>query len=329
MPLRNEAKGIAEDLRVRTVSYSGRIREAQFASGRRKVFLVGMFAADYNGARGTQPPRGGQPAGRALCKPILRYGRVFDMTEKRRLKLIACEIMFREVCLCAARSANIIDIAFMPKGLHDIGEKQMVERLQAEIDRTDNEKYEAILLCYGLCNNGIRGLHAGIPLVIPRAHDCITLLMGSRRRYKDYFDANPGTFFKSPGWIERETNPQDVEGSVTSQLGMNRTYEEYAALYGEENAEYLAEMLGGWTKHYQKIAFINTGTGDIIRDRQTAREEAGGRQWAYEELEGDLGLLTRLLEGDWNAEDFLVTPPGHSIQASGDDGVVAFSPLPG
>ncbi|MFV1980286.1 MAG: DUF1638 domain-containing protein [Rhodothermia bacterium] len=33
--------------------------------------------------------------------------------------------------------------------------------------------------------------------VLPRAHDCITLLMGSRTRYLEYFKAHPGTYFRS------------------------------------------------------------------------------------------------------------------------------------
>ena len=55
----------------------------------------------------------------------------------KRFKLIACEIMFREICFCASQSRNIIDIQFMPKGLHDIGESKMVIKLQAEIDQVD------------------------------------------------------------------------------------------------------------------------------------------------------------------------------------------------
>lgn len=109
-------------------------------------------------------------------------------------KLIACEVLFREICYCAAGCSNIVDITFMEKGLHDVGAKKMSEKLQAEIDRVDAEKYDAILLCYGLCNNGISGLRSPLPLVIPRAHDCITLLMGSKEKYRAYFDKNPGYF---------------------------------------------------------------------------------------------------------------------------------------
>jgi len=65
----------------------------------------------------------------------------------KRYKVISCEIMFREVCLCASKSKNIVDTVFMPKGLHDIGEIKMHEKLQYEIDMVDTNKYDAILLC--------------------------------------------------------------------------------------------------------------------------------------------------------------------------------------
>ena len=42
------------------------------------------------------------------------------MNNVKRYKVIACEIMFREVCLCASKSKNIVDTVFMPKGLHGI-----------------------------------------------------------------------------------------------------------------------------------------------------------------------------------------------------------------
>ena len=38
-----------------------------------------------------------------------------------RLKLIACEVLYRELCAAVARSVNQVDLEFLPKGLHDKG----------------------------------------------------------------------------------------------------------------------------------------------------------------------------------------------------------------
>jgi len=77
-----------------------------------------------------------------------------------RLKLISCEIFYREFCAAISRSVNTVEVEFLTKGLHDVGAETMRERLQAAIDGVDSSRYEAVLLGYGLCNNGIAGLTA-------------------------------------------------------------------------------------------------------------------------------------------------------------------------
>ncbi len=96
-----------------------------------------------------------------------------------RLKIIACEVLFREICLCAAHTRNIISTEFLERGLHDNPDSLRSE-VQRKIDETDESEYEGILLGYALCSNGVMGVQArGIPLVIPKAHDCVTLFLGS------------------------------------------------------------------------------------------------------------------------------------------------------
>jgi hypothetical protein len=211
----------------------------------------------------------------------------------------------------------------MEKGLHDVGTKKMSAMLQSEIDKVDAEKYDMILLCYGLCNNGICNLHSSLPIVIPRAHDCITLLMGSKEKYKDYFDKNPGTFFLSSGWLERNKDPGDTEDSVPSQMGLVKTYEEYAEMYDEETAKYLMDTLGDWLKNYKKTTFINTYVGSEEIYRELTKQFAAEKNWEYEELGGDTGLIYRLLNGDWNSEEFLILPPNTSVAPSYDESIIS------
>jgi hypothetical protein len=245
------------------------------------------------------------------------------MMYRKRLKLIACEVLYREICYCAARCSNVVDITFMEKGLHDVGTKKMSEKLQGEIDKVDAEKYDTILLCYGLCNNGISGLHSSLPLVIPRAHDCITLLMGSKEKYRDFFDQNPGTFFFSPGWLERNKDPGDTADSIPTQLGMSKTYQEYVELYDEETARYLADVLGDWLKHYRKTAFINTQVGNEELYREITKQFATENGWEYDEIGGDTGLIYRLLNGDWNSAEFLILSPDTSVTPSYDENIIS------
>ena len=260
------------------------------------------------------------------------YPHHIELKEKK-CKLIACEVMFREICFLLSQTHNVVDVVFARKGLHDAGKKRMEEFLQAEIDKTDPEEYAFILLAYGLCNNGVCGLFAKIPIVIPRAHDCITLLLGSKERYKEYFSANPGTYYKSSGWIEREANFLPQSGSVMDELGI-KSYEEYVEEYGEENAQYLMETLGGWVKNYNKMTYIDVSIiqtggntihfGDSDKYREKTKQKAAECGWEYEEIKGDIRLLEKLLNGDWNRDEFLIVPPDKKIISSYTDEIVSF-----
>ena len=241
-----------------------------------------------------------------------------------RSKLISCEIFYREMCAAVARSPHTVDIEFLPKGLHDIGSGAMLERIQAVVDRVDESKYDAILFGYGLCNNGIAGLKAhSLPLVVPRAHDCITLFFGSKERYLDYFNSHPGVYFKTSGWIERGTAAELSQLSITHQTGMDRSYQELVAKYGEDNARYLHETLCDLTRHYTQLTFIEMGIEpDGAFERQT-REDAAQRGWQFEKVEGDMSMIQRLVDGVWDEKEFLIVPPGGRVVAKYDEEIIA------
>lgn len=243
-----------------------------------------------------------------------------------RLKLLSCEILYREMCAAVARSPHQVDVEFLPKGLHDIGGAGMCARLQAAVDKVDASLYEAVLLGYALCGNGVAGLTARtIPLVLPRGHDCITLFLGSRRRYEEYFQNNPGVYFKTTGWIERGQNLEQL-GMTREKTGVGMSYEELVARYGEDNAQYLWEQLGGYTKNYRKLTYIEMGIEPDGRFELQTREEAAARNMEFEKVRGDMRLIEKLVSGDWDPEEFLIVPPGHRIVARYDEAIVGIEP---
>ncbi len=258
---------------------------------------------------------------------------------KKQYKLLACEIFYRELCFLTARCPNIIDVEFLPKGLHDMGQEGMNQKLREAVARVDTSRYEAILLAYGRCNDGVVGLQAAeIPLVIPRAHDCITLFFGSAQAYEEYFQQHPGTYFRTTGWTERDSfsgdsfssqapglNPTDQ--SVMSKLGLDLTLEEYEARYGKENAQYIMEMLGGWEKNYKNLTYIDMGNPLDEEYAGLARQEAQKKNLEFHRLTGDMRLLQDLLAGDWIEQEFLVVKPGEKI-ASDNEGRILVSISP-
>lgn len=241
----------------------------------------------------------------------------------RRLLLLACEVLAREAQHAAARSPLAVDVELVTQGLHDVEKPGMAEELQRRVDAADPGLYRAVALGYALCNNGIAGLRArAVPLVVPRAHDCITLLLGSRERYAAVFSEEPGTYFLSPGWLERDhVNLAGPPGApnIKDKLGLNRTRADLAAAYGEENAAFIAEQLRGGLRHYTRLMYIAPPFPVPQALEDAARARAAERGWRFERADGRPDILERLLSGDWPCEDFLVVPAGECL-AAGDPG---------
>lgn len=224
-----------------------------------------------------------------------------------RLKFVACKVMQREVYLCAARTKNIVDVHLMPQGLHDEPNK-LREELQKAVETTtdiQDRPYDAILLGYGLCSNGILGLTAEIPMVVPRGHDCITLMLGSKERYQQYFDTHRGIYWYSSGWVESGWQP--------SKERFEKLLADYKEKYGLDNAEYLMEMENGWMNEYGYATYIDSGFACDEEHKEFTKAAAEYLKWDYDELKGDMSLIQRLVDGQWSDAEFLVVKPGQTI----------------
>jgi hypothetical protein len=257
-----------------------------------------------------------------------------------RLLALTCEVLARSVYLCAARSPHVVDVHLNRRGLHD-DPPNLRAILQREIDAIDGTRapardaigapYDAIVLAYGLCGAATAGLRAGsIPLVVPRAHDCITLFLGSRDRYTSEFTGHPGTYWYVQEFVERSDDEGQFAGmGAVSDAEARATYQEYVAKYGEDNAAYLMEALGGWRSHYDRAAYVDMAVADpsaAAAVEAFARDDANRRGWTFEKLAGELILVRRLLDADWGAEDFLVLQPGERLAMSYDEAVIRAEP---
>ncbi len=236
-------------------------------------------------------------------------------TAPLRLAVIACAVMESEAEHLMAGLDHIAAYHTLPQGLHNEPDRLRVE-LQAAVDRVEAQTdATAIALVYGLCSRGIEGVRtARCKLVVPRAHDCITLLLGSRRRYAEYVAAHPGTYWYSPGWNRHHLPP-----GPDRYHALRRRYVEQ---FGQDNADYLMQAEQHWFTTYHRATYVHLTVGATDADRRYARDCADWLHWDYDEQAGDPALLRALVAGDWTPDDFLVLEPGQTARLVADEHVI-------
>ena len=96
-------------------------------------------------------------------------------------KIIACATVIEEMLPLLPPD---IEYREMEPGLH-IHVDKLRDALQGVIDDITAET-ETIILGYGMCSMAAIGLRASdSTLIIPRVDDCISMFLGSQKRYKD------------------------------------------------------------------------------------------------------------------------------------------------
>lgn len=252
------------------------------------------------------------------------------------LKVIACEIAFREICHLAARTNNVLDLEFLTQGYHDIPATGRVE-IQQRINAVPQGKYEAILLGYALCSNILTGLRtAHTPVVIPRGHDCITFFLGSKERYQEFFNSHPGCYYYTSGWLEvRQRRGADPKQGAAFFLpastlpGAKQAYQGWIEKYGEEEARYLLETMGNWSDSYSHGVLIDFDFTKPLGLTHQVQDICAERKWMFEEVQGDLSLMQKWIDGSWDSDQFLILRPGEEILPTYDDKIIGVKPLGG
>ena len=242
-----------------------------------------------------------------------------------RLAAITCDMLARPVEHLAASSPHEVSVTRLSAALH-AEPLSLRERIQALVDDADPEA-DATVLAYGLCGGATAGLEArAVPLVLPRAHDCATIFLGSRERYQREHEAVPGTYWYTQDQLERGNALRGwLLGDAARSEDAMATRRDYTARFGPDNAAYLMEVLGEWQTRYERGAFLDTGLGAPDEAAARAQEESERRGWRFERVPADLDLLRRLLHGEWD-DDFAIVAPGERLAMSYDEGVVRVLP---
>ncbi|MFA6472127.1 MAG: DUF1638 domain-containing protein [Candidatus Latescibacterota bacterium] len=247
----------------------------------------------------------------------------------KRYKLIICGVFRKEIdALRKDIPPDVqLDEVWLEQGLHrEPARLQTLIRQEIAAAEEADEPLDAILLGYGICSRGTLGISSRkYRLVVPRAHDCITLFLGSKERYMEEFSNAPGTYWFTPGFISGKLQPGMSEKYAGVYQQYEENFEEYRERYGEEElARFIIEnQEQAWIKNYSRGAYVESGLpgGDKLREK--ACQFCGARDWKFDEVRGDLGLILDLISGNWDSERFLVLEPGETLVLGGIDEVIA------
>lgn len=223
-----------------------------------------------------------------------------------RIALLACSVFEREIELHATGASHIAETRIFEVGLHDRPDI-LRETLQAALDDLDaRNDIEAIVLAYGLCGCGTAGLQSHRhKFVIPRAHDCITVFMGSKEAYAEQQRSCPTCYYYTPGW-NRERRVPGPERLASLRADLSKQFD-------EDNVDFLLESeQEQWALHNTAF-YIDLGTDDAEREAEYARRCADWLGWRFERMRGDPSLLRDLLWGNWDAERFQIIEPGSRL----------------
>lgn len=231
---------------------------------------------------------------------------------RSRPALIACDV-FREELDARTALPEFSETVWLPMGLHD-RPADLRRTVQAEIDRLEaNPLITEILLLYALCGTGTAGLRSRrLPMLLPRAHDCIAFLLGSNRRHQELQSQCPGTYFYAPGWIRERRVPGPDRDTWLRQT--------YADRFDDDMIDDLLDADREAFEHYEKALFIQTPAAGSAE--AYCRRCADHLGWRFESAQGDPGWMTRFLHGPHPASEFVCLLPGETVAPAADESVL-------
>lgn len=165
--------------------------------------------------------------------------------------------------------------------------KLLQQRIQDVIDHEGNAG--AVLVLYGYCGGILNLEPRGVPVVIPKAHDCFDLMLGAEARFSAFAE-EAGTYFLSEGWVYKDGTPAE------KLRGLRKKH--------PRDHELIHSIYAG----YRRLCFVRTGT-ESKASIQRAKRSAVDLDWTFTERRAGMTLIRKALAGTWD-DEFIVLKPG-------------------
>jgi len=178
--------------------------------------------------------------------------------------------------------------------------QMLIDRIECDEPDTD-----VIVIADGGAEELVGRLEARASLVLPRASDCTSLLVGDEARRQAYMTEHPGTYWYSPGWLKFNVPPGKRKWETL--------HEEYMLRMGEENADCLMDTEQHVFDTYKHAAFVDCGVAVTDSDVSFTRECAEWLGWSFDHVIGNPAWLHDLLTGPWDDRRFIVKPGARAL----------------
>ena len=210
--------------------------------------------------------------------------------------VIACGSLFHEFTSLINKD-NGPDMYFLDTDLHRTPAR-IPEVLQEKIHEI-SDRYDKIILGYGLCSNAVVGVCSPrVTLIVPRVHDCLDLFLGFVGKGKSRIGLGTAHYYLTPGTILNRKDPLSI------------MEQEYIPKMGQKMSEWgMKEEL----KHYSHFALITSPGTDMAPIWDQANKNAAFFDMTLTEVTSDLSFFKQLLYGPHDPEFFLHIPPGAAI----------------
>lgn len=218
-----------------------------------------------------------------------------------RSVILSCNTIRAEVDQVIEKTDFSGTVLYLESGLHN-EPKRLHQVLQETLNRISN--VDQVLLVMGYCGNAVLDLKPrGFRLIVPKADDCITMLLGSQEKRK-IAQEEKYTYFFSKGWLDHF---DDIESTIMQDL------ERMIQKYGKARA---MRIFRSMFAHYQRIGVIDTGTFNLDEMMEKAKKQAELMQLVCEVIPGTISFLEAFLTGPWETDQFIIINSGDTLRHS-------------